>query len=599
MILASVFCLCVSTERAPAICKLARMADLPVTMNGLVPMVTAKINGDEARFVADSGAFFSMISDTSVAKYGLKLTAAPFGFYIEGIGGRENVSVATVKEFTFAGVPFHNVEFIVSGSIGDHPEYVGLLGQNFFRIGDVEYDLANGSIRLMRAEGCDRALLAYWLKPGESYSVMDIQSSTASTPHTTGSALINGAKIRVVFDTGAAVSMLSMRAAARAGVKPDSEGVVDGGYSAGFGPNKVKTYIGRFASFKVGDEEIKNARVRFGQINADVADMLIGADFFLSHHVYVASSQRKLYFTYNGGPVFNLTAAEDNSSIQPTSAAAAGAKDVATETKDADPIAGADAGYYSRRGTAYAARREFALALADLTRACELDPSNADYFYERGCAHRDATQFDLASADFDRAVALNPLHVPAVEARVRLHLAQKDNARATADLDAADKAAPGTSDIRLFLAWGYQQLELLPASISQLDLWIAAHDHDPRLAKAFNDRCWSKAVLNRDLATALSDCNSAIALNGKGGAATAPVFDSRAFVYLRDGEFNKSITDYTASLKLSPKNPWSLYGRGIAELRLNMAAKGEADIAEAVKIWPNIADVFNRRGIAR
>ena len=36
--------------------------------------------------------------------------------------------------------------------------------------------------------------------------------------------------------------------------------------------------------------------------------MLIGADFFLSHRVYVANSQRKLYFTYNGGPVFNLTA---------------------------------------------------------------------------------------------------------------------------------------------------------------------------------------------------------------------------------------------------------------------------------------------------
>ena len=34
--------------------------------------------------------------------------------------------------------------------------------------------------------------------------------------------------------------------------------------------------------------------------------MLIGADFFLSHRIYVASSQRKLYFTYNGGPVFNL-----------------------------------------------------------------------------------------------------------------------------------------------------------------------------------------------------------------------------------------------------------------------------------------------------
>jgi len=37
------------------------------------------------------------------------------------------------------------------------------------------------------------------------------------------------------------------------------------------------------------------------------ADMLLGSDFFVSHHVFVANSQHKLYVTYNGGPVFNLT----------------------------------------------------------------------------------------------------------------------------------------------------------------------------------------------------------------------------------------------------------------------------------------------------
>ena len=55
--------------------------------------------------------------------------------------------------------------------------------------------------------------------------------------------------------------------------------------------------------------------------------MLIGADFFLSHHVYVANSQRKLYFTYNGGPVFNLTTtpgAAANSAV-PGSATSGGA----------------------------------------------------------------------------------------------------------------------------------------------------------------------------------------------------------------------------------------------------------------------------------
>ena len=69
----------------------------------------------------------------------------------------------------------------------------------------------------------------------------------------------------------------------------------------------TRTWIAPFASFKIGDEEIRNTRLRIGDIATDI-DMLIGADFFLSHHLYVASSQHKLYFTYNGGPVFDLSA---------------------------------------------------------------------------------------------------------------------------------------------------------------------------------------------------------------------------------------------------------------------------------------------------
>src|SRR4029077_16054647 len=70
-----------------AACKLGKMAELPVTMSNLKPIVTAQINGVDARFVADSGAFFSMITRAGAAQYNLKLSAAPFGLVIRGVGG--------------------------------------------------------------------------------------------------------------------------------------------------------------------------------------------------------------------------------------------------------------------------------------------------------------------------------------------------------------------------------------------------------------------------------------------------------------------------------------------------------------------------------
>src|SRR5690349_13990014 len=98
---------------ATAGCKIGTIAELPVTMNGTRPMITAKINGEEARFIVDSGAFFSLISGPSAAQYKLPTEPAPFNLMLEGIGGASRAMVTTVKEFTLAGVPIKRVQFVV------------------------------------------------------------------------------------------------------------------------------------------------------------------------------------------------------------------------------------------------------------------------------------------------------------------------------------------------------------------------------------------------------------------------------------------------------------------------------------------------------
>ncbi len=579
---------------ALAACKLGQMAELPVTMSDSKPILTAKINGEDARFVADSGAFFSMITEASAAQFNLRLTPAPWGLYVKGIGGNVDPSIATVKVFTLAGIPIKNVEFLVGGSTIGGSENVGVLGQNFFRIGDVEYDLARGVIRLMRSEGCRHALLAYWVKPSDPYSVMDVEAATLQSPHTTGTALINGATIRVMFDTGASTSLLSLKAAARAGVKPDSPGVVAAGYESGIGRGSVKSYIGPFSSFKIGDEEIRNTRLRFGDIDLPNADMLLGADFFLSHRIYVAGNLHKLFFTYNGGPVFNLTAsAARTASAEPPAATAADA----SPKPDKAPDEPANAAAYSRRGTAFAARRDYEHAIADLTRACELDPANAEFFYQRGVVYRENRQPVAAMADFNRALEINPEYVPALEARAVQRIRAGDGADARTDLDAADRDAPKEADVRLFLARAYEHLNFPGASIAQYDLWILTHQNDARMGGALNGRCWERALQGENLAKALTDCNDALKLSAKASPLSRAVLDSRGLVRLRLGDYDRSIADYDASLKLAPKNAWSLYGRGVAKMRKHKIAEGEADIAAATVISPGVGEEFKGHGI--
>jgi tetratricopeptide (TPR) repeat protein len=605
-------------------CQILRTPDIPVTMSGLRPTVHTQINGQDALLAVDSGAFFSFLTPAAAEQFKLPRLSFP-GLYVEGVGGGESAGVVRVRKFTFIGKTWDDVEFVVAGSdFGGGA--VGLLGQNVLRIADVEYDLANGVIRLVRPKGdCKRTALAYWADAAKQpYSVIDIESATAVQPHTKSVAYLNGVKIRVLFDTGAAQSILTLGAAKRAGITPTSAGVTDGGESYGLGHRLTRTWITRFASFKIGDEEVQHAQLRFGDINLLDSDMLIGADFFLSHRIYVASSQNRLYFTYNGGPVFDLSAirapaAADQtgtaqaapagkgaapavpaqSGTRPADAAAAAGQAVAAEGVKSDIDARldrpADAAGYARRGAASAARHDYDAAIADLTRACELAPTEPDYFYQRGMAYWGKRQLDRALADFDHAISLKPDHTDSLLARASLRTSRHDApASVTADLDAADRALPKEADARLHLGSLYDDAEQPAAAVVQYTKWIDSHPQgDLRMPVALNARCWARALTGQALDLAIADCNAALRMKPN----TAAFLDSRGLVYLRQKNYDKAIADYDAALRMQPKIAWSLYGRGLAKQRKGITAEAEADITAAKALEPKIADTAGKYGI--
>jgi tetratricopeptide (TPR) repeat protein len=581
-------------------CKRSKI-DLPVTIQGTRPVIDAKFDGQDVKLLVDSGAFFSQLSSAAVEQYKLRTSMAPYGLVVRGIGGTTVPSVATVKTFTLANVDVRNVDFLVSANEVGAGGGVGLMGQNFLEKWDVEYDLAKGMFRLLKDEDCRKVFLAYWVKSGDSYTTIDIQRTSPREPLTMGSAYINGVKIQVVFDTGASLSVLTLKAAERAGVKVDSPGVIAGGLSRGVGRNWVKTYIAPFDSFKFQDgEEIKHARLRIADTNLGDVDMLLGADFFLSHRIFVANSQNKLYFTYNGGPVFNLKTVAQPAA--PDSPAPDSAATEPSETKPADPEdhktaeEQIDAAALVRRGTASAGRHDFEHALADLTRASDLEPTNAEYIYLRGQAYLQKGDADKALADFDRTLVLKPDHVHALMARAELRIHNNKLTDVRADLDAVDRFAAKQADIRYQLGFAYQRINLQPAAIAQFDLWIPTHDEDARLVNARNGRCRARAIMGQELPLALKDCNFAVSHSLKGS--NSEMLDTRAFVRLRLGDYDKAVEDYDAALKVTPQNAGALYGRGIAKLRMKKTTEGESDIAAAVKITPGVADAYKRVGLS-
>ncbi len=567
-------------------CKIGRLAELPVTMSGTSPIVHALINGQDAAFIADSGAYFNSLTPAAAAQFKLPLKMAPMGYFVSGVGGDQTPSLATVKEFTIFGLKIPNVLFVVVGN--DFGTASGLLGQNLFRIADTEYDLANGAIRIMRAgDGCKSIGLAYWTT--SSYSQIDIARATESEPHIIGDVYLNGKKIRALFDTGAGTSVVSLEGAKSAGITPTSDGVVPANAGYGIGQHYVRRWIAPFHSFKIGDEEIRDVKLRIGDIGnfSRGVDMLVGADFFLSHRIYVANTRAKLYFTYNGGPVFNLSIGSKTAQSQDESIAVASGGSMGRVVEPTDAAA------FSRRATTATDRHDFASAIADLNQACTLAPADPDYHYQRGMALWGNRQADLALADFDEAIKLKPDHVPALLARARLKM-RSDVPAATADLEAADRYLPKESVEHLEMGNVYEAADLLPAAVIQYSKWIDSHERtDVRMPNALNSRCWARALQGQELDAALSDCTAAVKLQ----SSNAAFLDSRGLVYLRLAKYDKSIADYDAALAIDAKIASARYCRGIARTRQGHAAEGQADITEAVAKSPQIADYYRRHGV--
>ena len=138
-----------SGSPAHANCQVGKLIEFKITMQGARPLADIGINGRTIPVVVDSGAFFSSISPGTAQELGLRLEQT--GLQLRGIGGEAgNTYVTRVK----------NIQFIVGGS---EPGAGGLLGQNVLGIGDVEYDVPHGAIRIMRTAGCSSDnSLAYW-----------------------------------------------------------------------------------------------------------------------------------------------------------------------------------------------------------------------------------------------------------------------------------------------------------------------------------------------------------------------------------------------------------------------------------------------------
>jgi predicted aspartyl protease len=299
---------------AAAECKLLQVAEFQVDTNRNRVVFDGELNGQPIKVLIDTGTETSLIWRSAAARLGLKLSIVP-GAHMYGIGGESVVEAAYVSQLKLGNFTAKNWNLFVAGDTQGGFDI--LLGQDFFSKYAVEFDLQHHAVRLFQPRGCRIEQLAYW---STTYSLAEINSTSNGGHRIETTVMLNGKKVHAIVDSGAAMSMVTKFAAARAGVEAEGDKRESVQQINGFGRKSNESWIGTFDSFSLGDESLRNARLRIADVNQynrttslgsrlesaveGTPDMMIGADFLMSHRMMIDVEERKIVFTYLGGKVF-------------------------------------------------------------------------------------------------------------------------------------------------------------------------------------------------------------------------------------------------------------------------------------------------------
>jgi len=383
----------------------------------------------------DTGAYASSMTKASADK--LDIPTRPTNEIVAGFGGTSRVFLTTLEEVKLGEAVRKNWRVRVIGE-RPIPNVDFILGDDFFKLVDLEFDYAKGVVRVFQPENCKKSFLGYWdpnaqviERENEDKIVVPIK--------------VNGRAGRAMLDSGASSSIVALSFAEDVGIRKDSPGVTAASCSGGIGGAVNRNWLARFDSISIGDEVIRDAQLRVQDYTTDMGgsrrpppDMFLGTDFLKSHRVYVARSQDKVYFSYTGGVVFpampSVECDERTAGKSPAEALAAYDQAIAANPNDTKAL--------MQRASLRLQARESAGALADLDAVIKLEPANGVALAMRSSVRAQLKDIDGSLADSDAAIAQGIHTAPMHSSRGAMFRSRGNCERAIVEFEEALRIDP-------------------------------------------------------------------------------------------------------------------------------------------------------------
>ncbi|MGH7046042.1 MAG: retroviral-like aspartic protease family protein [Stellaceae bacterium] len=272
-------------------CRPVRLAELPVTLMGNVPVVTVHINGAAASLLFDTGAERTVLTSTAAKR----LHIEPHYEYTRRMRSLDSAVAsgdATVRSLDFGTTAFRGVAILVGSlslpNVGGKP-LDGLLGADFFSSFEVDLDLEHRRVTLFQPPSCPISAPA-WATP---YAT--IKANLSLHDRLFFPVLLDGHQIDALIDTGAQLTTLDADTAAQLGVSgaelardPDAD-------LRGAAAEVVKARAHKFARLQIDGEMLRDQVIVVTRLGLQDADLVLGSDFLHWQRVWLSYPSHQIF----------------------------------------------------------------------------------------------------------------------------------------------------------------------------------------------------------------------------------------------------------------------------------------------------------------
>ena len=209
------------------------------------------------------------------------------------------------------------------------------------------------------------------------------------------------------------------------------------------------------------------------------------------------------------------------------------------------------------------------------------EPSSPVDYITRGNVHLDADCLDRAIADYSKAIELDPQSSIAYNNRGVAHALAGEPLSAIGDYDQAAAIDPSNACAHLNRGDAYRERGDCERAIAD---YTRAIELDPTCADAYCER--AEAHQSRgELDLAISDFDKAIELEATNAAAHL----GRGRIHAKRGAFNLAVASFTHAIENAPNLAVAYNERGHAHLGAQNFALAANDYAKAIELDPIIA----------